>query len=58
MDKNTRLLLSVMGVVVTMGALAYASVPLYNMFCRITGYGGTTQVSTAAPIQSLTARLP
>lgn len=23
--------------------MAFASVPLYNMFCRITGYGGTTQ---------------
>lgn len=23
--------------------VAYASVPLYEMFCRVTGYGGTTQ---------------
>jgi cytochrome c oxidase assembly protein subunit 11 len=30
-------------------ALSFASVPLYNMFCRITGYGGTTQEATAAP---------
>ena len=28
---------------------AYAAVPLYNWFCRTTGFGGTTQVSTAAP---------
>ncbi len=49
MDKNTRMLVCVLGVVVGMLALAYASVPLYNMFCRITGYGGTTQVATAAP---------
>ncbi|MGI9352617.1 MAG: cytochrome c oxidase assembly protein [Rhizobiaceae bacterium] len=30
-------------VVVGMGGLAYASVPLYDLFCRVTGYGGTTQ---------------
>ena len=28
---------------------AYASVPLYNWFCRTTGFGGTTQVSEKAP---------
>ncbi|MHA6685066.1 cytochrome c oxidase assembly protein [Mesorhizobium sp. A556] len=26
--------------------MAYASVPLYSMFCRVTGYGGTTQRTT------------
>lgn len=29
--------------------LAFASVPLYELFCRVTGFGGTTQVATAAP---------
>lgn len=33
--------------------LAYASVPLYELFCRVTGYGGTTQVSDTAPVQVL-----
>jgi cytochrome c oxidase assembly protein subunit 11 len=28
---------------------AYAAVPLYNWFCRVTGFNGTTQVSVAAP---------
>jgi len=28
-----------------MAALAWAAVPLYNLFCRATGYGGTTQVA-------------
>src|SRR6266550_1186386 len=28
---------------------AYAAVPFYNWFCRVTGFNGTTQVSTAAP---------
>lgn len=35
---------------VTMLGLAYASVPLYRLFCQKTGYGGTTQVAlTKAP---------
>lgn len=33
------------GVIVFMGALAWASVPLYDLFCRVTGYGGTTNAS-------------
>ena len=41
--------LSICAVVVLMTGMAYAAVPLYRMFCRATGYGGTTQVATAAP---------
>ncbi|WP_282027749.1 cytochrome c oxidase assembly protein [Ruegeria faecimaris] len=37
------------GVVVLMGSLAWASVPFYDWFCRVTGYGGTTGVAVAAP---------
>lgn len=33
----------------TMLALSFAAVPFYDLFCRITGYGGTTSVSEAAP---------
>ena len=29
--------------VIGMGAMAYAAVPLYRLFCQVTGYGGTTQ---------------
>lgn len=32
-----------------MGMLAYASVPLYRIFCSMTGYGGTTQAAVRAP---------
>src|SRR5581483_9431550 len=28
---------------------AYAAVPFYNWFCRVTGFAGTTQVATAGP---------
>lgn len=34
---------------VAMLSLAYASVPLYRMFCQATGYGGTTQRAVVAP---------
>ncbi|MCB1378478.1 MAG: cytochrome c oxidase assembly protein [Alphaproteobacteria bacterium] len=33
----------------TMLGLAYASVPLYRLFCQVTGFGGTTQRADAAP---------
>ncbi len=32
--------------------LGYASVPLYEMFCRVTGFGGTTQVASEAEAAS------
>ncbi len=32
-------------VVVVMGALAWASVPFYDWFCRVTGFGGATDVA-------------
>ena len=35
-------------IVVLMGALAWAAVPFYNWFCKVTGYGGTTNVSEVA----------
>jgi cytochrome c oxidase assembly protein subunit 11 len=35
--------------VAAMVGAAYAAVPLYNWFCRTTGFGGTPQVATAAP---------
>lgn len=35
--------------VAAMVGAAYAAVPLYNWFCRTTGFGGTTQVSRQAP---------
>jgi cytochrome c oxidase assembly protein subunit 11 len=35
--------------VALMVGMAYAAVPLYDWFCRATGFGGRTQVATAAP---------
>jgi cytochrome c oxidase assembly protein subunit 11 len=35
--------------VAAMVGLAYASVPFYDWFCRVTGFGGRPQIATAAP---------
>ena len=29
--------------------LSYAAVPLYNMFCKVTGFGGTPMIAAQAP---------
>ncbi|MEM9708076.1 MAG: cytochrome c oxidase assembly protein [Pseudomonadota bacterium] len=42
---NRRTLLKLLGVMVTMGAMAWAAVPLYDLFCRVTGFGGTPLVA-------------
>jgi cytochrome c oxidase assembly protein subunit 11 len=43
MENSKKLALSLSGLVFGMCLLAYASVPLYNIFCKLTGYGGTPQ---------------
>ena len=37
------------GIFFLMLGLSFAAVPLYDIFCRVTGFGGTTQVSKQAP---------
>lgn len=49
--KNARTGLIVMAVVVGMITLAFASVPLYSLFCKVTGFGGTTMVAAELPDQ-------
>lgn len=36
-----RTVVQLVGVVLIMGGLSWASVPFYNWFCRVTGFGGT-----------------
>lgn len=43
-----RTVVKLVSVVVFMGGLAWASVPLYDWFCRVTGFGGTPSTSTVA----------
>jgi cytochrome c oxidase assembly protein subunit 11 len=46
-DPKTKTVAQTVGVVLVMGGLAWASVPFYDWFCRVTGFGGTTQVAEA-----------
>jgi cytochrome c oxidase assembly protein subunit 11 len=46
-NNRTAAIAALIGLV--MLALAFASVPLYRVFCQVTGYGGTTQRAEAAP---------
>jgi cytochrome c oxidase assembly protein subunit 11 len=43
--KNSNLALSLLAIVFSMIILSFASVPLYSLFCKVTGYGGTVQNS-------------
>ncbi len=40
-------------VVLGMTGMAFAAVPIYDAFCKVTGYGGTTQEADVAPTQIL-----
>jgi cytochrome c oxidase assembly protein subunit 11 len=37
------------GIFCIMLGLSFAAVPLYDLFCRVTGFGGTTQTATDIP---------
>jgi cytochrome c oxidase assembly protein subunit 11 len=53
MDPRYRTLAQTVGVVVVMGSLAWAAVPFYDWFCRVTGFGGVTGVAEAPPDEIL-----
>lgn len=52
--KNIRVAAIALGVSFGMLGLAFASVPLYRIFCQVTGFGGTTQRADAAPARATT----
>ncbi|MCD9148436.1 cytochrome c oxidase assembly protein [Pseudophaeobacter flagellatus] len=45
MQGPQKTVLQLVAVVITMGALSWASVPFYDWFCRVTGFGGVTGVA-------------
>lgn len=47
-QRNLQTALLAAGIIVAMTGLTAASVPLYDLFCRVTGFGGTTQVAETA----------
>lgn len=48
-NKNTKILTIAMSLLIGMFCLTFASVPLYSIFCKVTGYGGTTNQSSTLP---------
>jgi len=50
---SRRIAVLCVAVVAAMIGLSYASVPLYRIFCQMTGFGGTTQKAEAAPEKTL-----
>ena len=48
--RNGVMLAGLFGVVFGMVGLSFAAVPLYDLFCRVTGFGGTTQVGAVDEI--------
>lgn len=50
--RNGQVALLLTGLVAGMVGLSFAAVPLYRAFCQVTGFGGTTQIATAAPVQA------
>lgn len=47
-NRNARTALLCVSLVAGMVGLSFAAVPLYDLFCRVTGYGGTTQRAESA----------
>lgn len=54
MNKRSKLTVGLLtGVIVGMLGLSFAAEPLYSAFCKVTGFGGTTQVAVEKPKEIL-----
>ena len=56
-QRNRRLATASFLTAAGMVGAAYAAVPLYEIFCQVTGYGGTTQIAEVAPERLLDRRI-
>jgi len=52
-NRNARLALICLACAFGMVGAAYAAVPLYRMFCEVTGFDGTVRKAVAAPTKTL-----
>lgn len=57
MNENKKTLRLCVGIFTFMVMLSYASVPLYDLFCKTTGYGGTTQTAESVPTKILDRKI-
>lgn len=46
--RNTTVVAGLLLILTAMGTLVYYSVPLYQLFCEVTGFGGTTRATQAS----------
>ena len=56
LSRNARTAVIMFGLAFGMVGVAYASVPLYRLFCQLTGFGGTPQIAAGAQAPGATAR--
>jgi len=54
--RNGRMAMGLAVVVAGMVGLSFASVPLYRLFCQVTGYGGTPKTENVAQSTSISER--
>ncbi len=47
MDKNKKIAATILMLALGMFAFAFAAFPIYSIFCKVTGYGGTPKIRTA-----------
>jgi len=47
-SRNRRTVLACSAAALAMTGLSFAAVPLYNLFCKVTGFAGTPMIGTAA----------
>ena len=57
MEKNTKTALISLTAIFVMLGVAYLFPPLYDLFCRVTGFDGTTQVAEQAPRKILDQKI-
>ena len=56
LSRNARTGVIMFGLVFSMVGVAYASVPLYRMFCQLTGFAGTPQIAVGGQAPGATQR--
>ncbi|MBO6562910.1 MAG: cytochrome c oxidase assembly protein [Nisaea sp.] len=54
---NARVGLALGALVLGMVGVSFAAVPLYDLFCRVTGFGGTTQIADGASTEVLDRKI-
>jgi len=57
LNRNDKVLVMCVGIAVGMLGLAYASVPLYRVFCELTGFDGTPAIVATGPAHILDERI-